>query len=278
MLVQESEVGRLGHSSELSAQQLRIVSWNINRGLCLSAVIEFLSFVKADVVLLQEVDKNARRTGGLDIPRELSLRLGLNYVFALEFEELSQRFNGSPALHGQTTLSRWPISQARVLTFQNQSKFWRPRWWIPQFASTQRRLGGRIALISTITVGSREVVTYNVHLESRNGDDLRDRQLREVLEDASQQSMANPVIIGGDFNFDLRDTERLTQVEDAAFWIAGTAEVPTKIVSLGESRAIDFILTSKELEVAASNVHRSVHASDHYPVSASLRLRRPDLK
>ena len=41
-------------------RSMRILSWNINRGQQLDAVIEFLRDAKADVILLQESDVNAR--------------------------------------------------------------------------------------------------------------------------------------------------------------------------------------------------------------------------
>jgi hypothetical protein len=41
---------------------VRVVSWNINRGLHLDRVIQFLTGTKADFLLLQESDQNARRT------------------------------------------------------------------------------------------------------------------------------------------------------------------------------------------------------------------------
>ena len=45
-----------------SPDSIRIVNWNIDRGLKLRGVIEFLDSTKADIILLQEVDLNARRT------------------------------------------------------------------------------------------------------------------------------------------------------------------------------------------------------------------------
>ena len=43
-----------------SPSSLRIVDWNIDRGLQLQAVIDFLASTKADILILQEVDLNAR--------------------------------------------------------------------------------------------------------------------------------------------------------------------------------------------------------------------------
>lgn len=37
---------------------IRVVNWNINRGLQLQRLIEFLAGAKADIILLQEADLN----------------------------------------------------------------------------------------------------------------------------------------------------------------------------------------------------------------------------
>ena len=67
---------------------------------------------KADILLLQESDLNARRTHHFDIAREIAQKLQLDYVFGREFQELTQGTRHSPAYHGQATLSRWPLSNA----------------------------------------------------------------------------------------------------------------------------------------------------------------------
>ena len=60
---------------------IRIVSWNINRGLQLPGIIEFLSKASADLILLQEADVNARRTRYRNIAREIAQALRMNYSF-----------------------------------------------------------------------------------------------------------------------------------------------------------------------------------------------------
>ena len=105
----------------------------------------------------------------------------LNYVFGREFVELSQGSKTSPAYQGQATLSRWKMSDWRIIRFQRQSDFWKPRWFKPNLRSFQERLGGRIALVSEIDIHGLPIVIYNLHLESRSDDDLRLAQLNEVL-------------------------------------------------------------------------------------------------
>src|SRR6202162_5532259 len=72
-------------------KSLRIVDWNIDRGQQLQGVTDFLASANADIVILQEVDLNARRTHRLNIAEEIARKLGMNYVFGREFEELVQR-------------------------------------------------------------------------------------------------------------------------------------------------------------------------------------------
>jgi len=48
---------------------VRIVDWNINKGQQLQGIIDFLVGVDADILILQEVDLNARRTYHLMSPK-----------------------------------------------------------------------------------------------------------------------------------------------------------------------------------------------------------------
>src|SRR5258706_7856315 len=173
---------------------MRVVNWNIERGLRLAEIIDFLGSQNADLLILQEVDLNARRTHRLNIVEEIARRLGMNYVFGREFEELTQGSRTSPAYHGQATLSRCRLSNPRVIRFRRQSGFWRPRWFLPRTEPFQERVGGRIALVTEVEMAGRALSVYNLHLESRGNDDLRIAQLAEALEDAKRNAPPTPVL------------------------------------------------------------------------------------
>ena len=83
-----------------SPDSVGVVSWNIDRGSKLRRVIEFLAGEKADIVLLQEADLNARRTHHINVAREIAQKLAMNYVFGRESQELTQGSKTSPAYHG----------------------------------------------------------------------------------------------------------------------------------------------------------------------------------
>src|SRR6202166_88327 len=182
---------------------IRIVNWNIDRGLRLSRVIEFLAGAKADIILLQEADLNARRTHHINVAKEIAHTLEMNYVFGREFQELTQGSKASPAYHGQATLSRWPLSNSRIIRFQKQSHFWHPHWFLPEIPPFQERLGGRLALVSDANIAGKTIATYNIHLESRADDQLRFAQLEEVLEDSERHTSNTAVVLTGDFNMDV---------------------------------------------------------------------------
>ena len=253
---------------------IRVVNWNINRGLQLQRVIEFLATARADVVLLQESDLNARRTRHLNVAKEIAQKLQMNYVFGREFQELTQGSRASPAYHGQATLSRWPLSNPRVLRFQKQSNFWRPRWFLPEIDPFQERIGGRLALVCETTIAGKSVVTYNLHLESKGDDTLRCSQIVETLEDARRYEATMPIVLGGDFNFDVSVGSASTAISQAQFQNAlANQHVPTTPHSFLEpGRSIDWIFVRGPIHASRASVHNSISASDHFPLTAVLTL------
>jgi endonuclease/exonuclease/phosphatase family metal-dependent hydrolase len=265
-----------GRSRRIWTGNIRSVCWNINRGLQLKEVIDFLRASSADLILLQETDITARRTQRRNIPREIAQALGMNYIFGCEFVEIAQGSRSNPAYHGQTTLSRLPLSNARILRFREQSTFWRPRWFIPPLPCLQRRLGGRMALVCEIAVKGRSLLIYNVHLESRGGDQLRIRQLSDILADIGQHAPEMPVLLAGDFNQDLSREPAVSVVGamgiDDPFAALGERTIVLKSRH-GKPTAIDWMLTRGILDVCRPAIHESIAASDHFPLSFEFRLK-----
>ena len=252
---------------------LGVVDWNLDRGQHLQGIIDFLAATNADILLLQEADLNARRTHRLNIAEEIARKLQMNYVFGGEFEELVQGSKASPAYHGQATLSKWPISNPRLIRFSRQSHFWQPHWFVPRIEPFQERLGGRIALVAEINVAGSKFVTYNLHLESKSNDELRLSQLAEVLSDAARLDSQCPVIIAGDFNFDVSKDAAATAFATAGFHdavaVPRTATTPSH--GLFESgRRIDWAFVRGPIRAGSGQVHNRVTASDHYPISFTL--------
>ena len=253
---------------------IRVVNWNIERGLKLGQIIEFFASQHPDLLILQEVDLNARRTQRLNIAEEIARRLRMNYVFAREFEELTQGSRTSPAYHGQATLSRWRIANPRIIRFQSQSDFWRPRWFLPRTSLLQERIGGRIALVTEVKLGGKQLTVYNLHLESRGDNRLRMAQLNEVLLDIERTAIKSPVLLAGDLNFDasriFQDKARRGLDFRCALEVLPAVTTPPHGL-LHRGHPIDWAFVTGPIKAERGCIHDKVNASDHYPLSFTIK-------
>ena len=137
----------------------------------------------------------------------------------------------------------------------------------------QERIGGRIALVSEVNIGGRQLVSYNLHLESRGDNDLRRSQLLECLDDAGQYKSAVPVILAGDLNLNVTRTTAASDIIRAQFRNEFADQrvrtTPPKSL-LDRGNIIDWIFTRGPITAKQPRVYDSVSASDHYPLSLSL--------
>ncbi|MCW5979850.1 MAG: endonuclease/exonuclease/phosphatase family protein [Bryobacteraceae bacterium] len=264
-------IWRGGSAAEAQEERndFRLVSWNIERGQQLEGVAAALGRETADILLLQEVDRNARRSGSVDIAEDLARRFKMNYVFAAEFLELGQKTSASPAYQGQAVLASLPIRSASIVRFTHQSDYWRPRWFIPNWAVFQRRVGGRLALAAEIQAGRRAIVVYNVHLESRGPEAVRLRQMQEVLAHALKHSGAMPIVIAGDLNVASASSPVIQAILEAGFRTAVGGQATT-----ARGAPLDWIFVRGDLGFSDGSVKSEVRASDHYPVTVRISVGR----
>jgi endonuclease/exonuclease/phosphatase family metal-dependent hydrolase len=263
--------GRYAPRRSGSNGRIHLVSWNIERGLRLPQVIEFLRQESPDICLLQEVDLNARRTRRTNVAQTIASTLRLNYVYGTEFEELSQGSGSQKAYQGQAILSWGEFRDARVLRFRRQSEYWRSRWFLPNWTVFQARQGGRMALAAEVELGRTRVAVYNMHLESKGEDDLRMAQLTEVLQDTRRYRPDDPVLIAGDLNTrtspcPLRQSLLACRFQDACAPLGCRATKPN-------GQRLDWIFGRGQVVFKGAKVHQDVTASDHFPLSADLMLR-----
>ena len=247
---------------------LKLLSWNIERGLQREGIETAIEREKPDLCILQEVDLNARRTGHRNLAEELARMFQLNYVFGVEFQELGQESQGAPAYHGQAVLSALPIRSSYILRFVNQSNFWQPRWYFPNWGAFQRRLGGRMALVVEIELGGATLVVYNVHLESREHESLRLSQLEDILADVKRYSSPGThLILAGDFNTRSHDSPVVTRIIEAGFRNAlGSGTAATNL----KGGSLDWIFVRGPIHFENGKIHHEIVASDHYPISVSI--------
>jgi endonuclease/exonuclease/phosphatase family metal-dependent hydrolase len=172
-------------------------------------------------------------------------------------------------------LSRWRLKKPRLIRFEAQSGFWRPRWFLPRTAPFQERLGGRIALVAEMDVMGNSLVIYDLHLESRGADNLRIAQLEEVLRDAGALGPRTATIVSGDLNFDVSQGPAAILLQRAGFRsVFSQPRVYTRPAHnfLSTPRSIDWALVSGSVQPSQPKVHSTIIASDHYPITFTLEL------
>jgi endonuclease/exonuclease/phosphatase family metal-dependent hydrolase len=243
--------------ASIGHRPLKIVTWNIERGVRLQKIVTTLKALEPDIVLLQEVDRFCKRSGSLDIARELGQLLEMNWVSAGEFQEIGEARGAPAAMTGQAILSRAAISDAAVIVFADQSSM---RW---RLNPVQPRRGGRIALRAR-TAG---LLVYSLHLESLGDDKQRASQLNDVLSDQSWQR-AEDVVIAGDFNNARGYRSSMFAGFGSAGFVDALGSAPRRTaVNLG--RPIDWLF-AKGARHASGHVERVENASDHYPLIATI--------
>ena len=246
-----------------------VLNWNIERGEHLDKIKEEISARNPDLCIFQEVDLDARRTHRQDVAKELAEAFGMNYVFAPEFQELGQGTAEGPAYHGQALLTKLPVRAARIIRFEHQSGWWKPRrLLISSVPLLQRRDGGRIALVAELDHGGQILVVYDLHLESKGTEELRLQQLDEVLSDAQRYPAQTPIIVAGDFNTFLPHSRLIPRLEKAGYRnVLGGRRVKTHVL-LGE---LDWIFVRGAIEYDRGEVLR-VPGSDHFPINVIVHL------
>lgn len=240
--------------------ELRVVSWNIRYGSRFDRVAEQIRRLDADIYVLQEVDLFCRRSGNRNVAKDLADLIGANWVFAGEFQEIGQSTGGVPALTGQAILSRYPITEASAIPFRAQT--W-ARW---RLNPIQPRRGGRLALRAT-TAG---VDVYNAHLESGRHDRLRRRQLEEVLGAAASDRETVPSLLAGDFNNGPNVSAVFQAMTTAGFTNVLPPGADRQVTRPHRAYPIDWIFT-RQLRATAGQVVRVEGASDHYPITTTVR-------
>lgn len=241
--------------------EIKVVTWNIQRGAEFDRILATLQTLDADVLLLQEVDLFCRRTGWRDVARGLADALGMNWLSAGEFQEIGESCGRRPALTGQAVLSKYPIEGPFVLPFTAQAKL---RW---RLSPLEPRGGGRIAL----RVRTAGVLVYNAHLESWGSETLRRKQLDQILADqAGSAADGAAVIIGGDLNnLPVIRSSMFGRLTVASFADALGGADALHRTSVRHRHPIDWIFT-KNLEPSGGGVADVDGASDHYPVFVEL--------
>ena len=168
-------------------QTTRVLVYNIHAGKDaggidnLQRVADVIREARADVVLLQEVDRNTRRSGNVDQVSELTRMTGMHAAFGK-----SLGFQGGD--YGIAILSRWPIDSSRTVPLPIDP---------PQLRSGVS-YEPRVALRAWIAMRGKPLHVVNTHMDASGDDRYRRQEIVTVLAHADSSSI--PTLLGGDLN------------------------------------------------------------------------------
>lgn len=221
-------------SVALQKNQLRIVSWNIERGRQLDRIIAFFKenpeLAKADVILAIECDNGMGRTDNRNVSKELAEALNMNYCFAPSYLVLGKGALGETnhstqntlALHGTSILSKYPIVWAKGVVVPPVKEV---------FHSSEKRLGCKKGLVVQIQVGDKSIALGAIHIDLSSTANDRAEQLKAVLTAIPE---ADIQLIGGDWNCGTFNLRRK--------WEIITQSVG-KLITIGFTKAIHHYMT-----------------------------------
>ena len=228
-----------------------VVSFNIHsghgrKGASLDRIAEAIRALRADVVLLQEVDRGRAKSGKVDQPAALAARLDMASAYGA-----NARLDSG--VIGNAILTRFPLVSARNSRLPN--------------ASGRQPRG---LLHAVLTIDGIDVSVFNHHLDF-HGDALKARQMQRAAELIAPDE--RPGIVGGDLNaFPASGAVAAARaIAQDPFPLVGQGSAATSPAERPRSR-IDYILhRGPGLTPLATSVP-AVVLSDHRPVVATYHL------
>jgi endonuclease/exonuclease/phosphatase family metal-dependent hydrolase len=244
-----------------SPVEVRVLVYNVHAGKDaagvdnLERVADLVRATRADVVLLQEVDRGTRRSGNVDQPSVLAQRTGFGVAFGKTLD-----YDGGE--YGIAILSRWPIADQRLVRLPVEPP--------------QQRSGGsyepRGAQRVSLRPASGEITVVNTHLDASREDHYRRQEIRTVL--AIARDAGSGVLVGGDFNStpesEVQAGIRQAGVRDA-WLVCGQGDGFTYPANVPTKR-IDYLYLTGTATCSRAEVLDS-QASDHRPLLVTVRSR-----
>ncbi len=220
----------------------------------------------ADVVVLNEVDFDARWSGGLNQAEFLARAAG--YPTWVEQRSFDFQFPFQRYAFGNAILTRLPLREARWVELPGHSQV------------EEAGFGSKEAVVASLATGRGPVSVTAIHLEFRS-EEVR-RAAVPVLE-GLRRAEPGPVVLAGDFNTappgwpGVSDTTALGELLDLG-WRSPRAERPWNpdeltFPTFDPMASLDWILVEPPLRVLEAEVHAGGRElSDHAPVLAVVAL------
>lgn len=256
----KSSTARELSASEVSvskSDKIKVMSYNIHHcnppskadigEIDLDAIVKVIQAENPDLVALQEVDVNTKRSGNVNQAEAIAKKLNMHFFFG-------KAINHDGGEYGVAVLSKYPITEPKVY---------------PLPSDADPKAEPRVLTTCKVALPKgRTVVFASTHLDVRNNGN-RELQVKTIQEIASKEAI--PFIIAGDFNAKEQSTP--IKLFDENFERTCSNCEPT-IPVINPNRAIDYIAftRSSPFKVISHKVIPERYASDHLPIVAVLKF------
>jgi endonuclease/exonuclease/phosphatase family metal-dependent hydrolase len=241
--------------------ELKVVSYNIRyrSGDDLKQLVKLLredpEIGGAQVIGLQEVDRNKRRTGNVNTARQLADALGMRYAWAAPPDADGDGEEET----GVAIFSVFPLADVTRVLLTHEGPEGRRR----------------VAVGATVRVGKTPVRVYSVHAETRMPVEQKVEHWQAVLEDLRLHPEAAGAIVLGDFNtIKQKDVSAARRLFTGAGFTTPLADDDTTWKTFVVQLKLDW-LWLRGLEARSSGIDKDVELSDHWPLWVTVRLPAP---
>jgi endonuclease/exonuclease/phosphatase family metal-dependent hydrolase len=244
--------------------EIKIVSYNMRwrGGKELDAITKLLrddsAIGGADIVGLQEVDRNRKRSGNVDAARQMAEELGWNYAWAAAPSDGTKKDDREAGEDetGVAILSRYPLAEVTRLVLPNAGP------------DCHRRA----AIGATVQIGKTALRVYSVHAETRLPVERKIEQWRAVLDDLKSRPPDTRVVILGDFNtIKTKDVSAARKLFTEAGFSTPFADDEATWETFILALKLDW-LWLRGLDATNHGIDRRVTYSDHYPLWLTAKM------
>jgi endonuclease/exonuclease/phosphatase family metal-dependent hydrolase len=161
----------------------------------LDRIIAEINRIKPDILLLQEVDYDTKRSAYVDQMQYImdNTYFGYGYFATLWNSQFIPSDGLGRLNEGNTILSRWPVSEGKLYPLPLRGDI---------DALTRYFYVRETVMSAKVTMpGNKEFYVINTHLSAFSTDDTKFRQLERYLDICdSISAIGKPMVTGGDYN------------------------------------------------------------------------------
>lgn len=194
---------------KINNSEIRIIQWNIERGMNLIGIIKELKKLNADILIIQEIDIECERSKRVNCLKEIAAKLKMSYAYVSEFCELYSEVRSTidqgGGVHGNALFSKFYIKKENSIAIKHT---YQPVNWEKEgYDRKEPRKGDRYFIASLIEIVKGIFLdVYSIHLEVFCGISGRIDQFSDVplyakkRKDSLDKNSSIIQVIGGDLN------------------------------------------------------------------------------